>query len=105
MKKLLIGLFLATISTATYAAARNQDFLALRQAYQAGNTARVNMYAQRLRGHVLEPYAAYYQLRPQLWNPKLSPETVKEFVEKYHDSPLSDRLMGEWLKILGWSER
>ena len=94
MKKLLIGLFLATTSTATYAAARNQDFLALRHAYQAGNTARVNMYAQRLRGHVLEPYAAYYQLRPQLWSPKLSPETVKQFVEKYHDSPLSDRLMG-----------
>ncbi|ODT67447.1 MAG: transglycosylase [Nitrosomonadales bacterium SCN 54-20] len=105
MKKLLIGLFLATTSTATYAAARNQDFLALKHAYQAGNTARVNMYAQRLRGHVLEPYGAYYQLRPQLWNPKLSPETVKQFVEKYHDSPLSDRLLGEWLKVLGWTER
>src|SRR5687768_15854783 len=104
MKKLSVGLFLA-ISAGTVAAGQDDDFIAMRQAFQAGDATRVTAYAQRLRGHVLEPYAVYYQLRPQLENPAVSVETVKTFRERYQDSPLSDRLQSEWLRTLGKTEQ
>ncbi|HEV7928880.1 MAG TPA: transglycosylase, partial [Nitrosospira sp.] len=100
MKKLFAGLWLA-VCAGTLAAGQDDDFLVMRQAFQAGDSVRVAKYAQRLKGHVLEPYAAYYQLRPQLENLWTDPEAIKTFLERYKDTPLSDRLKAEWLKTLG----
>jgi soluble lytic murein transglycosylase len=100
MKKLLVGVFFA-VSSGSWAAGQDAAFLAARHAFQKGDAARVAMYAQRLRGHVLEPYAVYYQLRPKLRSTMTAAEAVKTFQERYQDSPLSDRLQGEWLKALG----
>lgn len=100
MKKLFAGLWLA-VCAGTLAAGQDDDFLAMRQAFQAGDSVRVAKYAQRLKGHVLEPYAAYYQLRPRLENLWTDPEAIKTFLERYKDTPLSDRLKAEWLKTLG----
>ncbi|HJT51038.1 MAG TPA: transglycosylase SLT domain-containing protein [Nitrosospira sp.] len=100
MKKIFVGLFFA-VSSGAWAAGQDATFLALRHAFQKGDAARVAMYAQHLRGHVLEPYAVYYQLRRTLPNTISAVESVKTFRERYQDSPLSDRLQGEWLKALG----
>ena len=89
----------------TLAAGQDDDFLAMRQAFSTGDATRVAAYAQRLKGHVLEPYAAYYQLRPQLEFALVNPETIQTFLERYKDSPLSDRLKTEWLKTLGKTEQ
>ena len=104
MKKFFAGFFLV-MSTSASAAGQDSDFIAMRQAYQAGNAPRVAIYAQRLRGHVLEPYAVYYQLRPQLRNQAVSSEAISQFAERYRDSPLSDKLQSEWLKKLGRAEQ
>lgn len=104
MKNIFAGFFLL-VSVGAVAAGQDNDFLAMRQAYQAGNAARVAIYAQRLRGHVLEPYAVYYQLRPQLRNQAVSSEAIRQFAERYRDSPLSEKLQSEWLKKLGRAEQ
>ncbi len=98
MKKFLPGLLLL-IFTSTSAASQDDDFIAARQAFQAGNSAHLDTYAQRLQGHVLEPYVAYYQLRLQLEN--MDTNAVKKFLSQYQGSALADRLRGEWLKTLG----
>jgi soluble lytic murein transglycosylase len=56
-------------------------------------------HAARLRGHLLEPFAAYVQLLSRLKD--ASPEEVRDFLRRYGDSSVSDRLRGDWLKILG----
>ncbi|SEK33859.1 soluble lytic murein transglycosylase [Nitrosovibrio tenuis] len=86
-------------------AGAEDDFMAMRQAFQVGDSARVTAYAQRLQGHLLEPYAAYYQLRPKLENPVASADAVKQFLLRYQDTPLADRLQGEWLKTLGKTQQ
>lgn len=98
MKKFLPGLLLLVL-TGTSAASQDDDFIAARQAFQAGNSARLETHARRLQGHVLEPYAAYYQLSLQLEN--IDANTVKKFLAHNQGSFLADRLQGEWLKTLG----
>ncbi|MGH8684545.1 MAG: transglycosylase, partial [Nitrosospira sp.] len=104
MRKFLAWFFFA-LYAGTLMAGQDDDFIAMRQAFQVGDSVRVAIYAQRLQGHVLEPYAAYYQLRPQLENIAVSADAVKKFLYRYRDSPLGDRLQGEWLKTLGKTQQ
>ena len=79
-------------------AALDEDFLAARDAYEANNAARLDTHAQRLKGHLLEPYVAYWQLSIRI--DAASPEEVRGFLALHRDSPLSERLRSEWLKSL-----
>jgi len=101
--KILFLTFFLFLSAGVSAASRSvesqdSDFIAAREAYAQGNGARLAMYAERMRGHVLEPYLAFYQLRLRLED--ADTDTVKAFLSKHHDSPLADNLRGEWLKLL-----
>ncbi|SCY19477.1 soluble lytic murein transglycosylase [Nitrosospira sp. Nl5] len=104
MRNFLVGLFFA-VCVGNLMAGQDDDFIAMREAFQTGNAIRVAAYAQNLRGHVLEPYAAYYQLRPQMENITVSADAIKKFLYRYQDSPLGDRLHGEWLKTLGKAQQ
>ncbi len=66
--KIFFAMLFFAMSAGTVAASQDDDFMTMRQAFQNGDASRVAAYAQRLRGHVLEPYAIYYQLYPQLEN-------------------------------------
>ncbi len=61
---------------------------------------------QRLESSPLEVYASYYRLRLNLETTAAKP--VKDFLSKPEDTPMIDRLRGEWLKVLGkkleWDE-
>lgn len=98
MKKLLPGLFLLIVS-GPITASQDDDFIAVREAFRTGDSARLDVYTKRLQGHVLEPYAAYYQLRLHLEDAET--EVIKAFLSRHQDSLLADKLRGEWLKILG----
>jgi hypothetical protein len=67
-----------------YAAPGDDDFLAMRDAFRVGDTRKLDLYAPKLKGHVLEPYAAYWQLRPRLND--AAPETVRAFLAEYKDT-------------------
>ena len=98
MKKYLSGLLLLFYIGAI-SASQDNDFLAARDAYHKGDTARLATYAKRLQTHVLAPFVNYYQLRQQLINPDT--ESFSDFISQNNDSVVSDKLRGDWLKVLG----
>lgn len=89
------------VSTAVGAASASleSEFLAAREAFRAGDARRLEAHAKRLKGHLLEPYVAYWQLRMRL--DRSAPEDLREFMASHRDSVLSDRLRADWLKQLG----
>jgi peptidoglycan lytic transglycosylase len=80
----------------------DEDLLAAREAFQAGNAARLETLAQRLQGHLLEPYVAYWQLSLTLG--EAAPEEVRAFLTANRGGPLAWQLRGEWLKALARRE-
>ncbi len=74
-------------------------FVAAHDAFRAGNADKLENYAQRLKNSPLEVYVSYYRLRLGL--NQADPELVRKFLSRPDDTPLIDKLRGEWLKILG----
>jgi len=101
IRKLWVATLLLAAASA-FAAGQDDDFLAARDAYNAGDAARLETHAQRLQGHLLQPYVSYWQLSLKL--EEAAPEEVRAYLTAHRDSPLSDRLRGEWLKLLGKRE-
>jgi soluble lytic murein transglycosylase len=87
--------------------ARDADFIAAHDAFIAGDAAKLERYARRLKSTPLEVYVGYYQLRLSLENAGAKPvpgsmETaVNSFLSRPEDTPLIDLLRAEWLKLLG----
>jgi len=79
--------------------AGDADFLAARDAFRAGNAVRFERIAEHLKNSPLEPYLAYYRLRLQLETADAS--AVHAFLARTDDTPVIDRLRGEWLRLLG----
>lgn len=97
MKYLFLILFLVS---AVALADEDEDFLAAREAFRAGDGTRLEEIAERLKNTPLEPYLTYYQLRLRLYT--RNPEGLKEFIARPDDTPVIDMLRSEWLK---WQAR
>ncbi|MET0543861.1 MAG: transglycosylase SLT domain-containing protein [Variovorax sp.] len=79
---------------------RNDDvLLQMKQAFQRGDRARLTALLPQARGHVLEPWAAYWELRARLG--EASPQEVQDFLARYPGSYQEDRLRNDWLLLLG----
>ncbi|MDD3884360.1 MAG: transglycosylase SLT domain-containing protein [Gallionella sp.] len=76
----------------------DEDFLQLREAYRKGDAAQLAKFQRRLKGSPLEIYGRYYALRLTLKN--VDTKAVTDFLAQPEDSPVIDRLRGEWLKEL-----
>ncbi|CAE6498987.1 Transglycosylase [Nitrosomonas nitrosa] len=98
MRKFLFSLFLICYM-ASPLANQGEDFLAIREAFRAGDAARVAFYAKRLQNDVLAPYVEYYQLRLYLETTDVG--TIRAFLARYDDSLVADRLRADWLRVLG----
>jgi soluble lytic murein transglycosylase len=94
---------LLLLMPAARAAGMDEDFLAAREAYRTGQAVKVAQYAKRFKGHILEPYLAYWQLNPRL--EQATPAEVRAFLTGYRDSPLAERLRIDWLKLLGKNQQ
>lgn len=75
------------------------DFHSAQQAFRAGDAKKLERLAQRMQKSPLEVYVSYYQLRLGLEN--ADPQEVRAFLSRPEDTPMIDRLRGEWLKLLG----
>ncbi|MDZ4201059.1 MAG: transglycosylase SLT domain-containing protein [Gallionella sp.] len=84
---------------ATAPASEDGDFLAAREAFRTGNAAKLQQLAQRLQKSPLEVYVSYYRLRLGLEN--ADNNEIERFLARPEDTPVIDRLRGEWLKQLG----
>jgi soluble lytic murein transglycosylase len=96
MKFLLLALLFFPLAAA---ADQDDDFLAARDAFRAGNGARFEQAAARLKNSPLEPYIAYYRLKLQLET--ADTPVVLAFLARTDDTPVVDRLRADWLKLLG----
>ena len=92
------------ISTPAYGA--NQDHsqvdaivLDMAQAYKQRDRKRLGTLLKQVRGHVLEPWAAYWELSARL--DSASATDIHDFFTRYSDSYQEDRLRNEWLLQLG----
>jgi soluble lytic murein transglycosylase len=99
----LIGAFsLALASLMQPACAQNAGddvLLQMKQAFQRGDKARLSALLPQARGHALEPWAAYWELKARLQ--EASPQEVQDFLSRYAGTYQEDRLRNDWLLLLG----
>jgi soluble lytic murein transglycosylase len=80
----------------------SSDFLDAREAFRSGNSAQLATYAERLKTSVLLPYVQYWALSARLKD--ASTDEIRDFIGRNTDSALSDRLRGDWLRLLGQNQ-
>ena len=69
------------------------------EAFKRGDSKRLTQLLPKARGHVLEPWAAYWELRARL--DQASESQVRDFLTRYAHSYQEDRLRNDWLLLLG----
>jgi soluble lytic murein transglycosylase len=89
-----------TPAAANAALARSDDaFLAAREAFIKGQSARLAEIAPRVRGHALQPYVDYWQLLLRL--DVAQPGEISDFFTRHDGSLVAENVRREWLKQLG----
>ena len=99
---LLLAALAASVPTQAAAAAED-DFLAAREAFRSGDARKLEVHAKRLNNYILEPYVAYWRLRLRL--EEAGPVEVRKFLTAYADTRVANLLLGEWLRLLGRTQR
>ena len=74
-------------------------FLAARAAYEGGDWATLDTLATTLADYPLARYVTFWQIESRI--DAAAPQAVHDFLSRYPDSPLSERLEVDWLKSLG----
>src|SRR4051812_42314418 len=100
--KLLRILTLIAVAAASQAHAQPKGddvMLEMSQAFRQGNKARLTQLLPLARGHALEPWAAYWELKSRL--DTASPQEVQDFFARYPNTYQEDRLRNDWLLLLG----
>ena len=81
---------------------QDSDFIAAREAYRTGQIQLLPDYAQRLQNSVLLPYIQYWQLTSRIQT--ASGSEIRDFIASHSDSPLSSKLLTDWLRQLGLAQ-
>ncbi|MHB8770658.1 MAG: lytic transglycosylase domain-containing protein [Syntrophales bacterium] len=100
----LIVVILTTVPLTLPAAgreSRDKALLAARDAFVAGDRAKLARQAVKVRGHLLEPYAAFWGLRLRI--EQADPGELHNFLARNSGTLLADQLRREWLRLLGKS--
>ncbi len=79
--------------------ASDSVILDMREAFRRNDKARLASLLPLARGHVLEPWAAYWELKARLEEAAL-PE-VQDFLVRYKGTYQEDRLRNDWLLVAG----
>lgn len=89
-------------SQASPALAQNSGddtLLEMSQAFRKGDRNKLAQLLPAARGHALEPWAAYWELRARLG--EAQPAEIQAFLQRYAGSYQEDRLRNDWLLLLG----
>ena len=88
------------VPTSVHAQARGDEVITeMSQAFKKGDRKRLGLLLPLASGHVLEPWAAYWELRNRL-EIATAPE-VQDFFVRYAGTYPEDRLRNDWLLLLG----
>ena len=98
---LLIGLATAlAVPARAQNLSRGDDLLLdMSQSFKRGDRKRLSALLPQARGHTLEPWAAYWELKARL--DEASPLEVQDFLTRYAGTYQEDRLRNDWLLLLG----
>jgi len=96
----ILTLIAFTVVCSVQAQSRGDDLIMdMNQAYKRGDRARLAQLLPQARGHALEPWAAYWELRARI--DSASPQEVQDFMARYAGTYQEDRLRNDWLLLLG----
>ena len=99
-RAILTSIMVAYASTAcAQVKVDDSTILEMAQAFQKGNKARLTQLLPQARGHMLEPWAAYWELNARL--DTATPQEVQDFLSRYAGTYQEDRLRNDWLLLLG----
>ena len=73
--------------------------LEMSQAFRRGDSKSLSALLPQVRGHVLEPWAAYWELRGRLET--ATPGEIQGFLNRFAGTYQEDRLRNDWLLLLG----
>ena len=79
--------------------AADELVLEMKDAFRKSDRKRLAALLPQVRGHVLEPWAAYWELKSRLVD--ASNEEIRTFLRTYAGSYQEDRLRNDWLLLLG----
>jgi soluble lytic murein transglycosylase len=89
----------AAQNTSASAAAGDSLILEMNKAYKRGDKVRLAQLLPQAKGHALEPWAAYWELKARLDD--ATPQEVRGFMARYAGSYQEDRMRNDWLLLLG----
>ena len=95
----LSPLALAQTTSSQASTASDSLILEMQQAFRRGDKNRLSQLLPQARGHALEPWAAYWELKARL--AEASDPEVQSFIARYAGSYQEDRLRNDWLLLLG----
>ena len=95
----ILALIAVTLGTQACAQSRDEIIVEMNQAFKQGNRQRLTQLLPMARGHALEPYAAYWELRARL--DVAAPQEVQAFMSTYAGTYQEDRMRNDWLLLLG----
>jgi len=80
--------------------ARADDtILEMADAFKKADRKRLAALLPQVRGHTLEPWAAYWELRARLES--ASNREIQDFLQRYAGTYQEDRMRNDWLRLLG----
>ncbi|HYF17940.1 MAG TPA: transglycosylase SLT domain-containing protein [Ramlibacter sp.] len=83
-----------------HAQGRGDDaILEMASAFRQGNKARLAQLLPQVRGHALEPWGAYWELRSRL--DTATAQEVQDFMARHAGTYQEDRMRNDWLLLLG----
>ena len=100
LKALLCGALALLFALPAPAQGKSDDVLLdMQQAFRKGDKKRLSALLPQARGHVLEPWAAYWELKARLG--EASGQEVQDFLTRYAGTYQEDRMRNDWLQLLG----
>jgi len=101
---LLLGLFVSLPLFAQESG--DSTYLAARDAFRAGDRAKLGRAAEQIGNHELAPYVENYQLRMNI--DQGDSAAMRAFLDRYERSYVAEKLRADWIRWLGkrgnWSE-
>ncbi|HWP12548.1 MAG TPA: transglycosylase SLT domain-containing protein [Ramlibacter sp.] len=96
----ILTLIALAVACHAQAQSRADDLIVeMNQAFRQGNRAKLAQLLPQVRDHVLEPWAAYWELKSRL--DTALPQEVQDFFTRYAGTYQEDRLRNDWLLLLG----
>lgn len=90
---------LAPAAAQAPASAGDNVIVEMNKAFKRGDRGRLAQLLPQAKGHTLEPWAAYWELKLRLG--EAGPQEVQDFLGRYADTYQEDRLRNDWLLLLG----